>query len=207
MPVLQKYQSPLWGIWKIEESWEELLCLTGRSDEYLPHLQRSKSDSRKSEWLAVRLLLKELGVNATIAYHDNGVPYLPDLEYYISISHTKGYAAILLGSDKPVGIDIEYRSERIHKIKTRFLNEKELSLLGENPETIALLICWSAKETAFKMMEQKVADLQNDIHILTFEPLSPSSGYLTVQETLTPQAAVYRIKYSVTQDFVVTRSE
>ncbi|MDR0844639.1 MAG: 4'-phosphopantetheinyl transferase superfamily protein [Tannerella sp.] len=207
MPVLQKYQSPLWGIWKIEERWEELLCLSGRTEEYMPHLQHCKSDSRKSEWLAVRLLLKELCVNATIAYHDSGVPYLPDSEYRISISHTKGYAAILLGLDKPVGIDIEYRSERIHKIKTRFLNEKELSVLGENPETTVLLVCWSAKETAFKMMEQKVADLQNDIHILEFDPLFPSNGYLTVQETLTPQAVVYRIKYTVTQDFVITQGE
>jgi 4'-phosphopantetheinyl transferase EntD len=206
MPVLQKYASPLWGIWKIEESWEELLRLSGRQEEYRPFLHRFQSGSRKAEWLAVRLLLKELtGMETTIAYQAGGSPYLSGSPYHISISHTRGYAAILLSRCKPVGIDIEYRSERIQKIKSRFLNGAEQHLLGEYPATASLLLCWSAKETAFKMMERKTADLQNDFHIVASD-FPGESGYVTVKETLTPRSATYQIAYSITPDFVITRS-
>ena len=208
MPLLQKYVSPLWGIWKIEESWEELLCKFERPEMYLPFLNQRKSEGRKSEWLAVRLLLKELtGTETAVSYRDNGAPYLPESAFHISISHTKGFAAVLLSPSKPVGIDIEYCSERVRRIKSRFLNEDELNLLGENPTTNDLLVCWSAKETAFKMTEQKTADLQKDVHIVDFKPFQYSdSGTLTVRESLTPQLSVFHINYLITPDFIVTHS-
>jgi phosphopantetheinyl transferase len=205
MPVLQKSAAPLWGIWKIEESWEELLALSERPDAYLPFLNGSKSDSRKAEWLAVRMLLRELtGSETEIAYRTSGAPYLPDAPYHIAISHTKGYAAVLLHPNHPAGIDIEYRSERVQKLKSRFLTEPELRLLGENPGTAELLICWSAKETAFKMTGQRIADWQKDLHILACH-FSPNAGFLTVRETLTPPSVTYQIHYEVTPDFVLTR--
>ena len=207
MSLLQKHQSPLWGIWKIEENWEELLRRLERVDTYLPFLNRYKSETRKSEWLAVRVLLKELtGNEMIISYRENGAPYLPDAPLHISISHTKGFAAVLLSTDKPVGIDIEYRSERIHRIKSRFLNDDEFELLGAHPATNALLVCWSAKETVFKMLEQKAVDMQNDIQLIAFKPLSQDSGMIIVKENMTPQSSVFQIAYTITPDFVVTRS-
>jgi len=207
--LLQKHQSPLWGIWKIEESWEEMLCQLEQQPVYLPFLNQRKSEGRKTEWLAVRLLLKELtGTETTILYNDNGSPYLPDSSLHISISHTKGFAAVLLSLDKSVGIDIEYCSERVHRIKSRFLSQDEFKLLGENPKTNELLVCWSAKETAFKMMEQKTADMQNDIHIVDFKPSQDSNcGTITVRESLTPQSSIFLINYMITPAYVVTRSE
>ena len=207
MPLLQKHRSPLWGIWKIEESWEELLRQSAQQEAYLPFLNQRRSETRKSEWLAVRLLLKELtGTETTVLYRDSGAPYLPDSSLHISISHTKGFAAVLLSPDKPVGVDIEYCSERIHRIKSRFLSEDEWNVLGKNPTTNELLVCWSAKETVFKMMEQKTADLQNDIHIIDFKT-AYHNGILTVKERLTPRSSVFQVKYMITPDFVVTRSE
>ncbi|MDR1335965.1 MAG: 4'-phosphopantetheinyl transferase superfamily protein [Tannerella sp.] len=205
MPLLQKSAAPLWGIWKIGESWEELLALSERPDACLPFLNGCKADSRKAEWLAVRMILRELtGRETEIAYRTNGAPYLPDAPYHISISHTRGYAAVILHPDHPVGIDIEYRSERVRRVKSRFLTEAELRLAGENPGTVELLLCWSAKETAFKMTGQQFADWQKDIHILACD-FSPEAGFLTVRETLTPQSVTCRIRYEVTPEFVLTR--
>jgi 4'-phosphopantetheinyl transferase EntD len=204
MPLLQKYTSPLWGIWKIEEQWEQLLALSECPALYHSFLDKCKSASRKAEWLAVRLLLRELaGSEITIAYHNNGSPYLPDSEYNISISHTKGYAAVILGRDHPVGIDIEHRSERVQRIRSRFLNEVECDWLND-ASTETLLICWSAKETAFKMAKQRTADFRRDIYIHPFELSSAKTGYLTVQETLTVESAIYRLKYAATPAYVVT---
>lgn len=202
MPLLECHSSPLWGIWKIDETWEELLRQLDRQDEYSLMLDRFTSDSRKSEWLAVRLLLKHLlGCETTIAYHETSVPYLPESPYHISISHTKGYAAVILG-EQPVGIDIEYRSSRINRIKFRFMNEEEFTRLGEL-DTEQLLICWSAKETAFKLMQERVVDLQTDLHVVSFD-YTGSNGYLYMKETFTPSLAVFRIKYITTPAFILT---
>jgi len=208
MPLLQKHVSPLWGIWKIEESWEELLCQFERPEKYHPFLNQRRSEGRKSEWLAVRLLLKELlGAETTVSYRDNGAPYLPESAFHISISHTKGFAAVLLSPDRPVGIDIEYCSERVRRIKSRFLNENELNLLGKNPATNDLLVCWSAKETAFKMTAQKTADWLHDIQLVDFKSFrNGDGGILTVRESLTPQSSVFQINYLIMPDFVLTYS-
>ncbi|MDR1603049.1 MAG: 4'-phosphopantetheinyl transferase superfamily protein [Tannerella sp.] len=203
MPLLQKYTSPRWGIWKIEEDWEQLLALFESPALYRPFLDKCRSERRKAEWLAVRLLLRELtGRETAIAYHDNGSPYLPDSEYNISISHTKGHAAVILDCEHSVGIDIEYRSERIQKIKSRFLHESECDRL-HNASTEALLICWSAKETAFKMTGQRTADFRKDIRVLSFE-LSEATGCVDVKEMLTAESTIYMIKYAITPAYVLT---
>ena len=49
-----------------------------------------------------------LGRETPVAYHPDGIPYLPDADLHISISHTKGYAAVLLDTQPRIGIDIEY---------------------------------------------------------------------------------------------------
>ena len=207
MPLLQKHQSPLWGIWKIEENWESLLCNLERPEACFPLLNRYKSEGRKSEWLAVRVLLKALtGSELAISYRDNGAPFLPDSSLHISISHTKGFAAVLISPKKPAGIDIEYRSERIHRIKSRFLCEDEFKLLGLNPATDDLIVCWCAKETAFKMIEQKTADMQNDIQIIEFKNSFKNNEIIIVKEKITPQSSVFQIEYTITPDFIVTRS-
>ncbi|MDR2470323.1 MAG: 4'-phosphopantetheinyl transferase superfamily protein [Tannerella sp.] len=207
MPVLLQNVSPLWGIWKIEESWKELLAQSEQPDRYLPFLSSYKSDSRKAEWLAVRLLLKALtGAETTVAYRPDGSPFLPDLSFHISISHTKGYAAVLLHPDRPVGIDIEYCSERIRRVTSRFLDGRELTLLGKNPSTASLLICWSAKETVFKMTGQTAVDWQKDIHILAGD-FSRTCGSLTLRETLSSQPVTRRIYYGTTPEYVITRSD
>ncbi|MDR2119714.1 MAG: 4'-phosphopantetheinyl transferase superfamily protein [Tannerella sp.] len=203
MPLLQKYSSPHWGVWKIEECWEQLLTLFESPALYRPFLDKCRSEIRKAEWLAVRLLLRELtSKEASVAYHDNGAPYLLESEYNISISHTKGYAAVILDCVHSVGIDIEYRSERVQRIKSRFLNEDEYDRLN-SASTEVLLICWSAKETTFKMTRQRAADFRKDIRILSFE-LSETTGYIDVKETFTSEAATYRIVYTVTPEYIVT---
>lgn len=104
MPLLMKHTGPLWGIWKIEESSEVLLSLLRNREEYLPQLELIRAEQRRREWLACRVLLQELtGGPACIAYRPNGAPYLSGSSLHISISHTKGYAAVLL-QDRPAPV-------------------------------------------------------------------------------------------------------
>ena len=60
MPLLMKHTGPLWGIWKIEESSEVLLSLLRNREEHLPQLELIRTEQRRREWLACRVLLQEL---------------------------------------------------------------------------------------------------------------------------------------------------
>lgn len=205
MALLEQHDSPLWGIWKIDETWNELLQLFENPREYIPYLDRFKYDGRKCEWLAVRALLKQLlNEEVSIAYYETGIPYLPDRSCNISISHTKGYAAVIVDENNPVGIDIEYCSERVNRIKTRFMNDTELALFS-HLSTEQLLVLWSAKETAFKAMQQRVVDLQTDLHIISFENNGHQGG-VSIKETFTDEQANYQVVYLITPEFVLTRS-
>ena len=110
MPVFKQYieSSYKWGIWKTSESLEELLALLPHKEKYEEGIGKFTAISRKLEWLAVRVLLYTmLGEEKEIHYYSNGGPYLADGSFSISISHTKGYVAVLLGEPgKRVGIDI-----------------------------------------------------------------------------------------------------
>lgn len=197
--------TPLWGVWKIEESADDLLSALERKEDYLPFLETLHTEKRRQEWLASRVLLKELlGKEAHIAYYPNGAPYLLDVPLHISISHTKEYAAVLLQNHPFAGIDIEYRSPRVLKIRRRFMNEKEEKWVDPAHEIEYTLIYWCAKEALFKMIGQKDVDFCRHLHV---EPFSYSEvGNLTAYETRTAERATYTLHYQVTQDFVLVFS-
>ncbi len=205
MPLLQKHTGPLWGIWKIEESSDTLLSLLQNGEACLSQLALIHAEQRRREWLASRVLLQELtGGPARIAYRPDGAPFLPDLPLHISISHTKGYAAVLSQERPAAGIDIEYRSGRVSKIRSRFMNPEEEAGIDKEHETEHLLLHWCAKETLFKMIGREEVDFLRHLHVRPF-PYA-EEGSFTVYETRTGQGAVYQLNYLVTPDFVLTRS-
>ena len=169
MPLLLKHTGPLWGIWKIEESSDTLLSLLQNGEVCLSQLELIRTEQRRREWLASRVLLQELtGGPARIAYRPDGAPFLPDLPLHISISHTKGYAAVLLQERPAAGIDIEYRSGRVSKIRSRFMNPEEEAGIDKEHETEHLLLHWCAKETLFKMIGREEGDFLRHLHVLPF---------------------------------------
>lgn len=83
-------------------------------------MQRFTSDRRKLEWLSVRVLLYSmLQEDKEIGYSSEGKPHLTDNSSFISISHTKGYVAVILSSVAPVGIDIEQYGQRVKRVYDR----------------------------------------------------------------------------------------
>jgi phosphopantetheinyl transferase len=201
MPLYLKQTVPLMGVWKVNESAGELLSLLTQTPENFLFPEKIRTESRKTEWLAVRVLLKELlGEETVIAYHPNGAPYLPGKELAISISHTKGYVAVLLPDTPPAGIDIEYRANRILNIRSRFLSSEEDSHIDPAHEADHLLIYWCAKEALFKMMGRNEVEFKH-MHVAPF-PYN-LSGSLMITETRTPQTASYPLSYRVYSDFVL----
>ena len=131
------------GLWRMDEEPELLL------DRY-PHLRRLscpyKNVGRQKEFLCVRALLMEMtGDEALcIGHEESGRPVVEG--WQVSISHTRGYAVLMLSRTKAVGVDIEYRSDRIAKIASHFIRPDETAGNVEQ-----MLVLWCAKETLYKL--------------------------------------------------------
>lgn len=203
MPLHSLFTHPLRGIWKIEESVDKLLKQLPNSESNLPELATISSEKRKREWLAIRLLLREvINENLEIQYLPNGKPLLEESDWNISISHTTGYGAILLSKHTHVGIDIEQISARPRNIQTRFLSEKELAMSNKEDDLFFPLIAWSAKETAFKMLGMEGVDFRGHFQILPFS--LDKEGTLEIIETRSAQQGICLINYQITDDYVWT---
>lgn len=191
------------GIWKIEETEEDLrneFSVSYLSDKQFQQINYQK---RKLEWLSVRALLKAIcQEEKSITYNSDGKPSLADNSCKISISHTDKYAAIILHPTKDVGIDIERMSDRVLKIKERFLSTDELLSLSEKETTTQALLYWSAKETLFKIIPEAEIDFIEHLHINPFQ--LEQDGVFAATETKTQQKQTYQINYKVFQDFVLT---
>lgn len=192
-----------WGIWKMEESVQVLLDLLPERAYYERELQRFSAPHRKQEWLSVRILLfRLLGRHEEISYEPSGKPYLADNSEFISISHTKGYVAVILSKEKSVGIDIEQYSQRVHKVAHKYMREDERVVPYREDNTWSLLLHWSAKEVMFKCMNTPEVDFREHLHIESFIP--EKQGTFLAHEYRTEWQRSFRIYYLIHPDFVMT---
>lgn len=210
MPIYieERTEEDIWGVWRCDESEAELIAALDQATEIDASLARYNSPARRIEFLAVRRLVYHLlGEPFTIEYTPEGRPLLIRHPRFaqISISHTRGYVAAALHVDRRVGIDIEYRSERIAKIRSKFMSPDEEAAIDKQQETLHLLLHWSAKESLFKAIDQQAIDFRRHLHIHPFTPAEAGVFRATesrTERTATPPIDVY---YRCTPDFVVTR--
>lgn len=208
MPLFLKdrISSCQWGVWKTDETPEELLAMLPHGRKYRDAMQCFKSEYRRLEWLAVRVLLYTLlGEEKEIVYYPSGKPYLADSSASLSISHTKGYVALVLGAwGKDVGIDIEQYTEKVRKVAHKYMREDEEATVFHGTETWSLLLHWSAKETVFKCLNAAGVDFRNHIRILPFTV--NEEGAFSAEEYRTPEKRRFTIRYYLFTDFVLTLS-
>ena len=209
MPLIEIHTRPdcQWGIWRIEEAWTELLRGLDRREAHRHFLDGIRADGRRTEWLAVRALLKAMmgGREPAVAYRPEGYPYLPEEpDLHVSFTHTRGYAAAICARTPIVGIDIERPTPRVLSLRDRFLSPDERRLIaGPDPDDpLRPTLCWSAKETVFKMLRLRSGDWLRDVRLVDFDL---AAGRLCLREHLTPRADVFTIRAAVYPDFVLTR--
>jgi hypothetical protein len=153
------------GIWKMEETEEQLLALFDDPMPFREGAARYTNESRRVEWLSVRALLRRmLGEDPQISYLPIGQPVWVDGSRKVSISHTRGYVAAAVSS-QDIGIDIEYVSERIRRVTSRYLRADE-----PFARLSTLLIAWTAKEALYKVAHREGLDFQTGMR-LVFPPL------------------------------------
>lgn len=208
MPLLKKWiqQDAVFGIWQVTEPFEWFRSRLISPYPYDEELLSFKSETRKLEYVATRVLLHELyGKETSIGHHDSGKPFLPDANTHITISHTQGYIAIGICPSAEIGIDIEYRSDRVRRIQNRFLSKEEIDWCSSptTEESVEkLLLCWTAKETVYKVMNKEGVDFSRDITVHKFTPhqdewfTASESGALTPKEHL--------LHYEINERFACT---
>ncbi len=133
------------------------------------HIQ---NEERKLQHLAVRLLFKLMMPEADLnkmVMADNGKPYLQGVPFHFSFSHCKGYAAVAVSDNDPIGIDIEMIHPRILKVAHKFLNDSEKGMLVElsvEEQLKQMAFFWAAKEAMYKQHEQLGIDFVNNFQVL-----------------------------------------
>tara|TARA_Y100001934_G_scaffold270625_1_gene355816 strand:+ start:67 stop:666 length:600 start_codon:yes stop_codon:yes gene_type:complete len=142
---ISNVDSIIW-IWKINESSDALSILTDQKTDV-------KNENKKKEFYASRVLIQKMCEELNILFEgirkdNNGKPHLIKSKYHISISHKFPYVSVIFNTKK-CGIDIERIDEKVKKIRSKFLSEKEDLVVGENLKK--LVEYWSMKETAYKV--------------------------------------------------------
>lgn len=188
------------GIWKMEENEQELLTILEKTELFIPYSLAGK----RIEYLSVRVLAKHMGLCPdAIGHHPSGKPYLTDRDTTISISHTKGYAAILLSELPNTGVDIEQKGLKILKVRNKFIRPDEAINIptDEDAEIQSLLLHWSAKESLFKSIPDEGVDFIRELQITDFKyPLKQGMFHATAIRT----GVNFQVDYRIYDDFVCT---
>ncbi len=150
------------GIWEINEPESYFLSDVSAQKEI-------KHPVKRLQHLAGRKLLKTL-VPAfpveKIEINICGKPYLRDKSYHFSITHSGKYAAVIVSEEDNVGIDLEKVSPKIKRLAGRFLSDLEYEQMTDNDTVYTL--CWSAKETIYKWLGRKDANIRKNIRVEPF---------------------------------------
>ncbi|PTS95447.1 4'-phosphopantetheinyl transferase, partial [Pedobacter sp. HMWF019] len=159
------------SVWKIEETEEQLIAGLQLKQHELDFISSLSNGKRLLHWLSTRLLLRTM--LQTTEYidcrmDDHGKPYLVNIDYEISLSHSFDYAAVMISRNKKVGVDIELIKDKIHKIEQKFLSVEELEQNDLDRTTEGLYVCWCVKEAIYKWNGRKGLELKKDMYIESF---------------------------------------
>lgn len=192
------------GLWEMKESEQELLGLLPDPDQYHAALNRFVSQKRRLEFLTIRVMLNQLMDHpVTICYAPSGKPYLSGSDYRISISHTAGYATLILHPHYEVAIDIEQRSPKVMRLQSKFMNQAELDAMDVADPLSYTLICWSAKETLFKIIDQPGIDFKENLILSPFVINKPS-GYFRSFFVKNKNKCIFGMNYKSTYSYILT---
>jgi 4'-phosphopantetheinyl transferase len=154
------------GFWEITESTDLMMSDLQPDEQDLAGFRLFRNEPRKREWLAARLLLRQMtGKSSKIDYDPAGKPVLLNTPGNISITHTAERVAICYHQDLHPGIDIELFCRNTERAAKKFLSPEELNdcTIDGRLSNKDLLLRWCAKEAVFKMVPFKEIDFASQI--------------------------------------------
>ena len=129
-------------------------------------LKTRKHKNSKEYFLAVRKLLENEDPELTIDYDLKGKPFL-NKQKGISISHSNEIVAIGISNEIDFGIDVQFKTDKVFKIKSKFLSEMESKFFEKKNNLESLIKVWSAKESIYKALGKEGVSFSKDLEIDT----------------------------------------
>lgn len=182
MPLIETRElSPVarLGLWRIDDS-------------------ADASPRRRERSAVLQLLHAMTGDPSLVIDHEpSGKPFVASASspfaLSISVSHTRGYAALIVSScpEVRVGVDIEYCSDRVDRIARRFIRPDEHA-----DTTSDRLVLWSAKEAVYKCFSE------DNLMFHDMRMLSKDGNSLLVENI--KRGVVVAVHYELTPDYVLT---
>ena len=168
MPLSDRFDLPQGTIvlWKIDETEAELR--TRCTEDECAAAARFAAATRRREWLAWHAALRTIAPDAVPFYLPDGAPAIGE-GLRIGVSHTKGYAAVLVGRTDGA-VDIERKERDFTAAAPRFLSDEETTMIARSCGMLTPGIVWCAKETLYKLAPAENTDLLRDIRITGFDP-------------------------------------
>lgn len=219
--VREVYPNVFLGLWQTTETVDEFFGTYGFLEPYRQHVETSfKNDGRKKEFLAIHALLHEMLAicgkphgarqrkalqgqsEASQSLHVADAPMIghaasgqPLLRgYHVGVTHTKGYAALMLSKNCDVACDIEHFSDRVERIKSKFLRKDEKA-----DDLDSLLVHWCGKETVYKLFPEDNLQFSQ----MRVGPFSTMSDWACEVENMKRGEKV-RVDFELTMQFVLT---
>mgnify|MGYP003508530174 FL=1 len=127
-----------------------------------------------------------------IGHAASGQPLLRG--YHVGVTHTKGYAALMLSKSCDVACDIEHFSDRVERIKSKFLRKEEKA-----DDLDSLLVHWCGKETVYKLFPEDNLQFSQ----MRVGPFSTMSDWACEVENMKRGEKV-RVDFELTMQFVLT---
>lgn len=219
--VREVYPNVFLGLWQTTETVDGFFGTYGFLEPYRQHVETSfKNDGRKKEFLAIHALLHEMlaicgkphGARRSNGLQDqstasqglpvadvpmighaaSGQPLLRG--YHVGVTHTKGYAALMLSKSCDVACDIEHFSDRVERIKSKFLRKDEKA-----DGLDSLLVHWCGKETVYKLFPEDNLQFSQ----MRVGPFSTMSDWACEVENMKRGEKV-RVDFELTMQFVLT---
>ncbi len=127
-----------------------------------------------------------------IGHAASGQPLLRG--YHVGVTHTRGYAALMLSKSCDVACDIEHFSDRVERIKSKFLRKDEMA-----DDLDSLLVHWCGKETVYKLFPEDNLQFSQ----MRVGPFSTMSDWACEVENMKRGEKV-RVDFELTMQFVLT---
>lgn len=219
--VREVYPNVFLGLWQTTETVDGFFGTYGFLEPYRQNVETSfKNDGRKKEFLAIHALLHEMlaicgkphGARRSKGLQDqskasqglpvadvpmighaaSGQPLLRG--YHVGVTHTKGYAALMLSKSCDVACDIEHFNDRVERIKSKFLRRDEKA-----DDLDSLLVHWCGKETVYKLFPEDNLQFSQ----MRVGPFSTMSDWACEVENMKRGEKV-RVDFELTMQFVLT---
>ena len=173
MPFLEEFNSPSGriGIWQIDGTErDQFQQIYGREPKELEVLHRKTSEQR----IASRVLLsKMMGQAIDVVKDENGKPSIPNDDRHISISHTVGFASIMIGNE--AAVDVQEFRPKIVGMADRFLDENERKMA---PDVELTTLLWAAKEVVYKFNGKPGLDFRDPITVHHIHPSHLETSFI-----------------------------